>query len=119
MAREKLKVPAKDPVKEQIIQETGHAKEMLDKARTPDKYEDVDTFVRLTTLNIDQKKLKNSPDGTEEITSHLAVLKGEYAKGTPEEIIVTIRFTCRKKDDLKNFLKGRLTLDDEFNIKAR
>jgi hypothetical protein len=111
--------------KAELMDNTGHGKfpkissreEMLAKASTPDKYEDVDTFVRLTDLILDQKTIKRGKDdNVQEITKHTAVLKGEFAKGTPEEILVTVRFKTQKKENLKNFLKGRITPDSEHNI---
>jgi hypothetical protein len=109
-----------------LMDDTGHGKEkfpkitreeMLDKAKTPDKYPEVDTFVRLTDLILDQKTIKKDREGDgQEITKHTAVLKGEYAKGTPEEVIVTVRYKTQKKENLKNFLRGRMTPDDEYNV---
>jgi len=116
--KDKFPKVVRDEVKTELIASTGHA--MLENAKTPDKYPDVDTFVTLVDLTIDQQKLKRYKDGeTEEQLWQTARLKGEYAKGTPEEIAISITFKCRKKVDLNNFLKGRKTTDDEYNVKMR
>ncbi len=121
---------AKKSEKAGLMDDTGHGKEtfpkipskeeMLEKASTPDKYEDVDTFVRLTDLDIDHKTIIKTRDGDGlEIKRHTAVLKGEFAKGTPEEILVSVRYKTRNKESLKKFLKGRITPNDEYNVKVR
>lgn len=96
------------------------AEALLENTKMPDDYEDLDVYPRLVDLIMDQKKLKKLPkDETEEQSWHTAKLKGEYAKGTPEEITISIMMKARQKADMKRFLKGRLTIDNEFRMTLR
>lgn len=104
--------------KEKVKATTQEA--LLEKAVMPDDYEDLDVYPRLVDLIMDQKKLKKLPKGeTEEQSWHTAKLKGEYAKGTPEEISISITMKARQKADMKRFLKGRMSIDNEFRVTLR